>query len=148
MQKQRQEAEKPIAEFFESHYPTLLKYCHRNWNGNGNDVLHQTFVKASERYTTINFSLFRLLALEAARDMGLFYTTYNEECVVLLPRSEHNALRLEKAKAVADDDSNVEVSPGAKAHAKRLLREETRGQLHFWSNKQAGDEAPAQTKRR
>jgi len=60
-----------VAQFFGENYPSLKKYCHSKWNGSGDDVLHEAFIIASQRYLDINFSLFTRLAAESARKLKI-----------------------------------------------------------------------------
>ena len=48
-------------------------WAHSRWNGEGEDVMDEAIILGIKRgYEDINFSLLKLLCLEAARNMGIF----------------------------------------------------------------------------
>lgn len=89
----------------------IQKYCIHRWNGNGMDVFQEAIVIALERYQSIenvNFSLFKLLAMEAARNLRVQETKQDEENCIITPRSEKTQRRCSEYFALADTEDPME----------------------------------------
>jgi hypothetical protein len=125
-----------VDDFFTQRYDSLNRYCHSRWNGQGGDVLHSAWELAKKHeYTHINFSLFGKLCLNAARKLRLRYTIYTADGVIILPPTERAAERVEShlAAAPADNDNQPEFPADCRRAARRLIRQEKKGQMHLWS---------------
>lgn len=85
-----------VSEFAEKNYRRLSQWCHARWNGSGQDVMHEairlaageknedgTWQRKPVEYMTL--SLFRRLCQEAARNMGIYRTSYTTAGVILEP---------------------------------------------------------------
>lgn len=86
----------------------LRKYCKAKWNGSGDDVFQQAVMIALERYNSldnINFSLFRKLCQEAARNLKLYETQPGEDgWMIITPQKEKTRERLSEHFSTADAD--------------------------------------------
>lgn len=143
MQATQKQGQSPVQvdEFFEAYYSSLLELSHSIWNGSGGDVANTAYLIMKKRYGELFLQppqwqkIFKYVMPEAARDMGLFYITHDENGTILLPHGENNATRLQKELATPEDNSDVEISPRSRTYARRLLHAEKKtGQLNFWSS--------------
>jgi hypothetical protein len=126
-----QGAEK-IDDFFTLRYHSLSRWCHQRWNGSDGDVMHSAYELAAKRYTHINFGLFCVLAREAARNLGVHRWTQDEEKTIILPPTPRAAERIEAHLATAIADDPPEFPSDGIYMARKLVRQEKKGQLNFW----------------
>lgn len=88
-----------VADFTEKNYQRLLGWCHKRWNGSGQDVLHEalnlaggkknedgTWARKPLEYMT--FNRFCDLCREAARNLGVYRTAYTKDGVIFEPPRE------------------------------------------------------------
>jgi hypothetical protein len=84
-------------------------------------------------YTHINFSLFCSLAADAARKLRLNHIVYTADGVIILPPTELSAQRLQEHLSVAPAGEQPEFPSDCIRAARRLIRQEKKGQMHFWA---------------
>jgi hypothetical protein len=125
-----------VDDFFELRYASLSRWCCSRWNGSGGDVLHSAWELAiKKQYAHINFSLFAMLAQEAARNLQIARWTQGGRWTIILPPTSRSAERLTAHMAVApaDNDNQPEFPADCRRAARRLIRQEKKGQMHLWS---------------
>lgn len=113
-----------VDEFFEVRYADLRRYCRAKWDGMGEDVLHEAYVIAIERYKHINFSLFTFLCTEAAREVEMYRYGHDENGTIIMPPTAKAAERL--MLQVEDEDEHVKRLTRI---AKKMAREHRTGQM-------------------
>jgi len=82
-------------EFFEKNNRKLLGYCHRCWNGSGEEVFWEA-VNRSLKYEYMTFSLFNDLCHSAARNLKISRWQHDEEGTIILPPVRQPKLVCEK----------------------------------------------------
>jgi hypothetical protein len=123
-----------IHDFIEKNYQRLSRWCHQRWNSSGGDVMNSAVVIAIEGgYTYMTFSLFRRLCREAARKLRLNHTVYTADDVIILPPTLRAAERIEAHIAVAQADDPPEFPADCIRAARKMIRQEKKGQMHFWA---------------
>lgn len=123
-----------VNDFITKNHQRLTRWCHRRYNGNGNDVMHTAIETALERrYEYMTFRLFRDLCREAARNLGIHRWVQDDQGTIILPPTQLAAERLDAHLAVAPGDDKPEFPADCIRAARKLMWLERKGQPCLWS---------------